>query len=336
MVLLHEVCQRRPVERGKIDRCCWLYETQNIRAISNRHENTHKMESSTAVKIVRYDTFEQNNRAISHRHENTPTNYTTRSTPLCTPTTHPPPTDQPTTTVVQQQWSSTYRPSHKGSTAVQQYAPQRYTFGMPGAGWDLHFLTILHVPGESANRHPPSTHYPGPPTDQPTTTAVQQQRSSTYRPIHNGSTAVRQLAPQRYTCGTAGARVGFALPSDSPPSGGEREPSPTKHPPPTTHPPTNPPPQHYNSSGAVLTDQSTTAAQQYGSSHHSDTPVGTPGAGWDLHFLTILYLPGESASRPRESFFIPPARGSGTRQPLCCRGHRWLMCGAGLARTCGR
>ena len=90
------------------------------------------------------------------------------------PTTHPPtnpPTDQPTT-AVQQQWSSTYRPIHNGSTAVRQYAPQRYTCGTPGAGWNLHLVMILHLPGESASRHPP--------TDQSTTTAVQQQRSSTY------------------------------------------------------------------------------------------------------------------------------------------------------------
>ena len=98
---------------------------------------------------------------------------------------------------------------------------------------------------------PPTTHHP--PTDQPTT-AVQQQWNSTYRPMHNGSTAVRQYAPQRYTC-------------------------------------------------------------------------GTPEAGWDLQFLTILHLPGDSTSCPRERLFMPPARGVGTRRPFC----RWgrLMCGAG-------
>ena len=207
----------------------------------------------------------------------------------------------------------------------------------PGrTGWDLYFLTILHLPGESASRHPPSTHHSPPthpptnpplqqynssgagrtdqsttaaqqygsthhsgtpairqeelggicnflrfsifrgraravtyqaptthhpPTDQPTTTAVQQQWSRTYRPIHNGSTAVRRYAPQRHTRGTpeAGWHL-FALSYDSPSSGREREPSPTKHPPLTTHSPTNPSPQQYNSSGAGRTDQSTTAA----------------------------------------------------------------------------
>ena len=68
------------------------------------------------------------------------------------PPTHPP-TDQSTITAVQQQWSSTYRPIHNCSTAVRQYAPQRYTCGTPGPGWDFfHFLTIVHLPGESASR----------------------------------------------------------------------------------------------------------------------------------------------------------------------------------------
>ena len=92
--------------------------------------------------------------------------------------------------------------------------------------------------------------------------------------------------------------MGFAISYDSPPSGGEREPSPTKHPPLITHPPTNPPLQQYNSSGAGRTDQSTTAAQQYGGTHHSGTPaVRLKLGGIYLHFLTILHLPGESASR---------------------------------------
>ena len=47
-----------------------------------------------------------------------------------------------TATAVQQQCSSTSRPIHNGST--QLYAA--------GAGWDFHFLTILHLPGESAIR----------------------------------------------------------------------------------------------------------------------------------------------------------------------------------------
>ena len=156
--------------------------------------------------------------------------------------THVPPPHTPTTHrpshyhSSKQQRSCTYRPIHNGSTAVQQYAPQRYTCGTPGAAWDLHFLTILHLTGESASRHLPSTHH-------------------------------------------------------SPP----------------THPPTNPPPQQYNNSGAVRIDQSTTAAQQYDSMHHSGAPVGLqePGAGWDLHFPTILHLPGESASRRPPSIQHP-------------------------------
>ena len=364
------------------------------------------MESSTAVKLVWYVTYK--NKIIGPSPtgaKNTPTNYTTRSI-TCIPTNHPPPTDQGTATAVQQQWSSTYRPIHNGSTAVRQSAPQRYTCGTPGAGWVLHFLTILHLPGESASRHPPSTHHPPPthrpthhhsstttveqyvptnpqrrhsstavrttvghlwyarswvgfiytfllfstfrgraravthqaptthhpPTDQPTTTAVQQQWSSTYRPIHNGGT---QQYRNTHHSGTPVAHQelgGIPFSYDSPPSAGEREPSPTKHPPPTTHPPTNPPPQRYNSSGAVRTDQSTTAAQYIPQRY----TCGTPGAGWDLHFLTIFHLPGESASRLRERIFMPPARGVRVRRPLCCREQRGLMCEAGVARACGR
>ena len=155
-------------------------------------------------------------------------------------------------------------------------------------------------------------HHHPPPTDQATinTTTVQQQWSSTYRPVHNGSTVCTTAVHLWY----ARSWVGFALSYDYPPSGEEREPPPTKHPPPTTHPPTTPPPQQYNSSGAVRTDQSTTAAQ-YAPQRYT---CGTPGAGWDLHFFTILHLPGESASRPRERLFMPPARGVGTRRPLCC------------------
>ena len=40
VVLLNEVCQRRPVKRRKTNRCCCLYQKQNIRAISDERENT--------------------------------------------------------------------------------------------------------------------------------------------------------------------------------------------------------------------------------------------------------------------------------------------------------
>ena len=160
-------------------------------------------------------------------------------------------------------------PQH-GSTAERQHAPQRYTCDTPGSGWDLHFLTIFHLTyveerEPSPTKHPPATHHPN---DQATTTAVQQQWSSTYGPIHNGSTVLTTAVYLWYVA--------------------------------------------INSSGM-------------------------PGeAGWNLHFSTILHLPGESASRPRERLFMHPARGVGTRRPLCRRGHRGLMCGEGVARACGR
>ena len=111
--------------------------------------------------------------------------------------------------------------------------------------------------------------------------------------------------------------MGFALSHDSPPSGGERDAS--RYPPSTHLPPTDQPTiTVVNGSGAVRTDQSTTAAQQYAPQRYT---CGTPGAGWDLHFLTILHLPGESASRPRERLFMPPARGVEIRRS--CVGRAW-------------
>ena len=52
MVLLNEVCQRRPVYIGEKQIAAAVRIENYIRAISNRHENTPTMESSTAVKVV--------------------------------------------------------------------------------------------------------------------------------------------------------------------------------------------------------------------------------------------------------------------------------------------
>ena len=69
--------------------------------------------------------------------------------------------------------------------------------------------------GSRASRHPPSTHHP--PADQPATTAVQQQWSSTYRTNpqrQHSSTPVRTTAVHLWY---ARSWVGFALSFDSPP-----------------------------------------------------------------------------------------------------------------------
>ena len=125
------------------------------------------------------------------------------------------------------------------------------------AGTKTHPRTIPHVLTTHVHPHHPS------PTHRPThyhssTTAVDQYVPTNPQRQHS-NTAVRTTAVHLWY---ARSWVEFALSYDSPPSGGEREQSPTKHPPPTTHPPTNPIPQQCNSSGALRTDQSTTAAQQ--------------------------------------------------------------------------
>ena len=173
--------------------------------------------------------------------------------------------------------------------------------------------------------HPPTTHRPS--YYRRNTTAVEQEVPSNPQRQHT-STAVRTTAVHLWY---ARGWVGFICTSlrCSTFRGRARA---VTHQAPTTHPPTNPPPQQYNSNGAVRTDQSTTTAQ-YGPQRYTRN---TPGAGWDLHFLTILHLPGESASRPRKRLLMPPACGVGTHRLLCCRAHRGLICGAGVARACGR
>ena len=85
--------------------------------------------------------------------------------------------------------------------------------------------------------------------------------------------------------------------------------------------------RHYHSS--------TTAVEQYAPTNPQRQDSSMAEAGWDFQIHTILHLSGESASSPWERLFMPPARGDGSRRPLCCREHRGLMCGAGVARACG-
>ena len=104
-------------------------------------------------------------------------------------------------------------------------------------------------------------------------------------------------------------------------------------PPPTTHPPTN----ASHSSTTKVKQYVPTNPQRQNSSTAARTKEGyncnTPRAWWHLHFLTILHLPGDSASSLRERLVIPPYRGVETFRPLCHRGHRCLMLEAGMAQA---
>ena len=184
---------------------------------------------------------------------------------------HPPTTHHPPTKPLPQQYNSSGAVrSDQSTTAAQQYGSTHHSIGTSGeAGWDFHFLTILHLPGQSASRHPPSTHHP-PPTHRPThhhssSTAVEQYVPTNPQRQHNthhsGTPVVRQEL--------GGIYLHFLTTLHLP---GEREPSPIKHLPPTTHPPTNPPPQQYNSSSTYRPFHNG-STQQYDSTRHSGTPV---------------------------------------------------------------
>ena len=116
------------------------------------------------------------------------------------------------------------------------------------------------------------------------------------------------------------------------------------HQPPTNHPPIDHPTitavqQQYNSSsGAARTNQSITTAYSSNTTVQRYTcgPVIRQELGGICTFFTILYLSRISASRRWERLFMPPARGVGTCRRLGRRGHRGLVCGAGVARACGR
>ena len=111
-------------------------------------------------------------------------------------------------------------------------------------------------------------------------------------------------------------------------------------PPPTKHPPTTHRPTHHHSSTAALEQYVLTNPQR----QHSSTAVRTTAVHlwyartW-VGFFSLSYdcppSRGEREPSP-ERLFTPPTRGVGTRRPLCPRGHRGLLCGAGVARSCGR
>ena len=155
---------------------------------------------------------------------------------------------------------------------------------------------------------------PSPPTDQ-STTAVQQ-CSSIYggipvRAEHLIDSGVLRI---RSTVRNAGRFVLY----DAPSSCRSRA---SRHPPSTHHPPPTHRPTHRSS---------TTAVEQYvlinPQRQHSSTVVRNTAVHQELGgiftFLRFSHLPGESASRCRERLFMPPARGVGTRRPLCRREHR--------------
>ena len=174
--------------------------------------------------------------------------------------------------------------------------------------------------------HPPITHRPS--HYHSSTTAVEQYVPTNLQRQHSSTTIRTTAVHLWYTR----SWVGFALSYDSPPSGGEREPSPTKHPPLTTHPPTNPSRQQYNGSGAVRIDQSTTAAQQHGSTHHSGTPVVRLELRGICTFLRFSTFRGRARAVPGRGFSRPPLADLG----LVGRCIAGLMCGAGVALVCGR
>ena len=62
-----------------------------------------------------------------------------------------------------------------------------------------------------------------------------------------------------------------------------------------------------------------------------------PVSCWYFHFLTILRHPGERVDpSPGGRLFKAPARRGGHRRPFFRRGHRGLLCGAGVEPPRGR
>ena len=236
----------------------------------------------------------------------------TRSIPHVLPT-HVRPHHSPTT----------HRPSHyhSSTTTVGQYVPtnpqrQHSTTAINTTAVHLWyarrrswvgFALSCDSPPSGGEREPSPTKHPPPTTNPPTNPPPQKYNSSGAVRTDQSTTAARSNTAVRTTAvhlwyARRRSWVGFALSCDSPPSGGEREPSPTKHPPPITHQLTNPPPQQYNSSGALRTDLSTTAAQ-YAPQRYT---CGTPGAGWDLHFLRFSTLRRIARAVPGRGFSCPP------------------------------
>ena len=127
-------------------------------------------------------------------------------TPRSATTTHTPPIDQPTTA---QQCSSTY-----GSTPVrEEHLIASRVLRSRSPARNAGRFVILRPPMSGIASEPPLTKHP-PPTHRPT--------------HHSSTTAVQPYAPQQYPCWytTSWLGWGFPLSYDSPPSGGEREPSP--------------------------------------------------------------------------------------------------------------
>ena len=114
--------------------------------------------------------------------------------------------------------------------------------------------------------------------------------------------------------------------------------APTTHYPHIDHPTITAVQQQYNSSGAARTDRSIMAAYSGNTAvpRYTCGPVVRQELGGVCTFFSIPYLSRKSASRPRERLSMPPAREVGPRRRLRRRGHRGFVCGAGMARACGR
>ena len=133
------------------------------------------------------------------------------------------------------------------------------------------------------------------------TTAVEQYVRTNPQRQHS-STAVRTTAVHLWY---ARSSVGFALTYNYPPSGGKREPSPTKHPPPTTHPPSthHPPPTHR----PTHHHSSTTAVEQYVPTNPQRQHSTYYAMSWVAFALSYDSPPfgGERQPSPVEAFHAP-------------------------------
>ena len=145
------------------------------------------------------------NRVNSTARNNQPI-YETMHQPARHHPVHPPPTHYPPSNPLQHYSSAAIR------SAVYRYARSIWLvleYLGPGKKRGENFFTTPRHLGGQASRHPSSTYHP--PTDL-RTPAVQQQCSSTYRPIYNGSKKVQQYVPQQYTyCARSWVRISAFL-----------------------------------------------------------------------------------------------------------------------------
>ena len=115
-----------------------------------------------------------------------------------------------------------------------------------------------------------------------------------------------------------------------------RPPSPNQHPPSTRHPPTHYPTHHHSRISTVEQSVPTNPQRQHSSTDHSGSPAVRQELGGICSCLRLSNFRGRARAMPGRGFSFPSAPGDETLRPLCRRRHRGLMCGAGVARACGR